>query len=892
MSSFRAPSLLVLLPLLSTLALSQAPVVPVPELDEDDYLVVDEFALPDQLYHGDRWESLNPGYWKIESGALRRRLENVGDHRPTTSFPWHWSQGGKEIAPVEAERDPSLPLGMIWRRDWRLTGNFAVRVEAVIRDVLAVPEEERRWRNEQPGYAFLGVCFGGESLFESRNWKAKPGDGSWMALLRDDGTVGVYDHARGADALAWEGGAIEGSPPQPGEPVTLEVFVHGEDEKLATVTARWTAGGETRTLQRAGVDRARFTDGNLGLVARGRLDFEVQRVLATARDDRLQLIGRSELHVAYPLGDTLQRNADGAWQCRFLALFRNPGDRVEIRIADRTDPEGGWAGVPIAGTGRIVDNTFRHYTAVVEVMLPGDPSEQTFHYTVWKDGLDVTADPRYGFLGRKEYVGRLPRLAAPYRVCTLGGHAIHAGRADLPEAGTYQRNWIHGQPSMGAYQHFEAYDFQIINWDDDVWYLELLFPPPSTDDAYKIITLTLANPTTRWQMMRHWNVINPGDHDYGMDDVKGPEQRLVRLRDDLGQDSEYMRRNFDLVRHLVRGIEEPTGAENPKDWRRWTMPDGDFSLYILDPRLWRSSQDTDLWVNTGWGKRRALYDRTDPTRTLLGEEQFAWFSERIHTDAAPLVCVSGINCLHPIFTGGMTDEATGFRFANLCRIAADYSGWVKAGADRVIELLGSRSGVVSVYGDIHLASLVQNVEHRFVEASCGPIGRTGSRGLIRGFGPRMKDVDGRDVEVIGLYHDRYDSPAQHPREKDRPQIWNFLELEFDPRGAEPRLGVRIRHIEDPPDAEPRGGGLVDLGVSETGRRATASLPPIATLPEADVRFSRLDGTPLRATRSLPDGTLPLAALPDVSPGTRLLVTATRGQDAEAMVVETGPLRER
>jgi hypothetical protein len=53
-------------------------------------------------------------------------------------------------------------------------------------------------------------------------------------------------------------------------------------------------------------------------------------------------------------------------------------------------------------------------------------------------------------------------------------------------------------------------------WEDDVWYLELAFPPPSVDDAYKVITTTLGGPTTRWQMMRHWNVLNPGDHDYGL----------------------------------------------------------------------------------------------------------------------------------------------------------------------------------------------------------------------------------------------------------------------------------------------------------------------------------------------------------------------------------------
>ena len=74
-------------------------------------------------------------------------------------------------------------------------------------------------------------------------------------------------------------------------------------------------------------------------------------------------------------------------------------------------------------------------------------------------------------------------------------------------------------------------------WEDDVWYMELVMYPPSTDDAYKIVALSICGPTSRWQMMRHWNVINPGDHDYGMDDVKGPEQIAIRKTDGLGKDA-------------------------------------------------------------------------------------------------------------------------------------------------------------------------------------------------------------------------------------------------------------------------------------------------------------------------------------------------------------------
>ena len=95
--------------------------------------------------------------------------------------------------------------------------------------------------------------------------------------------------------------------------------------------------------------------------------------------------------------------------------------------------------------------------------------------------------------------------------------------------------------------------------------------------------------------MRHWNVLNPGDHDYGMDDVKGPEQLAIRKQDGLGQDPAYMRRNFQIVHHLTTGAEEVDPWVNPKKWRAWKMPNRDFTLVVLDSRLWRSSQDVDIW---------------------------------------------------------------------------------------------------------------------------------------------------------------------------------------------------------------------------------------------------------------------------------------------------------
>ncbi len=851
-----------------------------------DFILVDDFERANSLYHGHQWESLNPGYWKVQDGALRRRLTNVGNRNPITHFPWHWSSGGQKVAPRTGDRTPNLPLGMVWRQDWNLSGNFTVRATFTVHDL------QPKGRGEPSG--FMGICFGGESWYESLDFdKARPGAASWMALWHKDGRFGLFDHLRGSDPVNQKSSrpafALEVD-----VPAQVEIQVSGASTQTATITATLRQGERAASVTVNLVDRTKYTDGFFGLVGYGALDFEVGSVEIAPEENKVAPFALNELHVCYPLGDTLKL-VDGRWVCKFIALFRSDGQHIDIRVADSPQPRRGWQSVPVAGSADLVDNDWRRYTAVVEVALPVSPAEKTLYYTVWKDDVDVTADPRpaepsRGYLGRKMYVGRLPRLTAPYRVCTLGGHALFHGGTTLPRTDTYQANWIHGQPTENAYRHFEEYNFQIINWDDDVWYLELLFPPPSTDDAYKIVNLTIGNPTTRWKMMRHWNVINPGDHDYGMDDIKGPEQILVRRMDDLGQDSEYMRRNYSINQHLVEGRETPVRDENLKDWRLWKMPNGDFTLIVLEARFWRTSQDTNLWVNNGWGHKRALYDRRDPTRTLLGEEQFAWLTEVVRSETAPLILLTGVNCMHPVFTGFLTEPGTNERFANEDRVAADYSGWVTAGVDRLLEVLGGRPGIISVYGDIHLASIVENAHHRIIESSCGPIGRGGSRGLKHDWATRMKDYDGRDVHIRALYHREYDTPEL--RKRQGPPHWNFLEKEFDPRGKEPRITLKIRNIIDAPSTPPRGGGVIDRPAATTGRQPACSLPEIVTLPNADVYLRTLEGRPVIATRSLQDGSLWLNALADVEPGTRLLITATDGRQTSAQIVVTAPLSIR
>ena len=172
---------------------------------------------------------------------------------------------------------------------------------------------------------------------------------------------------------------------------------------------------------------------------------------------------------------------------------------------------------------------------------------------------------------------------------------------------------------------------------------------------------------------------------------------------------------------------------------------------------------------------------------------------------------------------------------------------------------------------------MKNVEHCVVECSFGPIGRSGGRAPIPGFARRMEDFDGRSLEVSAFYGRRYRDPELNSHAKEDPFYWNFLEMEFDPRGANPRMEFRARNLIDAPDETPRGGGVLALAASETGRRPSCSLPETRTLPNADVRFSRSDGRPIRAVRSLPGGEVPLKGLIDVPVGVKIVMTAFDGE---------------
>ena len=436
-------------------------------------VLVDDFARADSLYHGDGWETINPGCWKIENHALRRRLRNRGDWGSSPEFPFRALLDGPKPAvaklPLPRPYGPALPVAMIWKRDWKLQGNYTIRIDATVRALPPVIEERKNDPDYAPAYSLMGIGFGSRSLLES--WSvgrtpSKAKTAAWMALWRGDGRFGIYSHATDRPDPAAERSEKTSLSLQPGETVRIELEVGGDNPEKATVTARFGARSRETIVQCLNVNREEYTEGYFGLVGRGLLDFEVNRIALVPLKNQPTQAPVSDLHVCYPLGDTLHK-VENSWHCTFIAMFRSDGGRVQICVADSPDPKGGWRGVPAAGSADIISNHFRLNTASIPVKLPHDPGEKTMYYTVWKDGADVTPDLRTGWLGKKDYVGRLPQLSAPYRLCGLGGHAI-TGPANMPETYKFAANWVRGQPTPDAYQHFEQYDFQILNWEDDV----------------------------------------------------------------------------------------------------------------------------------------------------------------------------------------------------------------------------------------------------------------------------------------------------------------------------------------------------------------------------------------------------------------------------------------
>ena len=864
------------------------------EKNHQETVLVDEFKRPDSLFHGEMWEGLNPGFWKIEKNALRRRLTNFGDRPVVTGFPFHKRK-------MKIKYDPSLDYGFLWRRDWKLSGNYKIEVQFMLHtwedSFPKRTDDSSNWKMYQENYGFMGICLGGENLFENGAAQKQNRHISSLIGIKGHKEFSFIKHDKKSSYLTKSAFPKKDIPLK--KIITLTVDVKRNEKNDYQVSGKISWGKKKYKILATSVSKD-FVEGYFGIVCRGLVDFEVKQVSITPYNNKLLNVKMNECVGSYALGDTLKK-VDNKWQCRFVNIFRNNGKKVDIRISDQKNPPKGWKNVPIAGTGTIVNNNFSRNTSIIDATLPKDPSEKTLYYTVWKDEKNVTADSRIGTSAvgsgtgypstvptSGDYIGRLPQLKAPYKLCGLSCHAVsdRYSSRNGKWKGTkfFENNFVYDQPTPNAYKNIEAYEFQVMLWDDDIWYTEFLQYPPSVDDVYKNIEITGFGPTGRWKMMRHWNIMNPGDHDHGQDDYKGPEQIILRNHHNLGQDPDYLARNSQTIDLLMLGNTKPTLRGNPKRWRKWKMPNGDFTLVICDARLWRTSQDTSIWINEGWGHKKYLYSRKDPTRVLLGEEQFAWLQNIIKTDTSPLICLTGINALHTIWSSGFTGKDKGEEN----RIAADYAGWVKAGSDRVIELLGSRSGVTTVYGDVHVGSIIFNQKHRFLEASFGPIGRYGGRGLFPWTKREMKDLDQREIYFHALYHQNYQSPEDISKKRSpSPKYWNFLEMEFNPSLNIPRTTLKIRNLIDSPEITPRGDGMGNKSLLETGRELISQFPKnFKTIPNADVYFYFDDGTPITATKSKNDGTLLIKGIIDIPANTTIRMVSINTKENQIKIFKT------
>ena len=129
---------------------------------ETEYL----FDRPDSNYHGHQWQTLNPGFWKIENGALRRRLQNYGDRARRTGFPFHAETHNFNF---QTDYDPSLGCGIIYAPQWKLSGEYQIETEFTYRaDRPALPKgDQPGWKMHQDGYGLMGIAIGAKSIFQS-----------------------------------------------------------------------------------------------------------------------------------------------------------------------------------------------------------------------------------------------------------------------------------------------------------------------------------------------------------------------------------------------------------------------------------------------------------------------------------------------------------------------------------------------------------------------------------------------------------------------------------------------------------------------------------------------------------------------------------------------------
>ena len=291
-----------------------------------------DFATSDSLVHPPEWESLNPGFWKVENGKLRRRLTNVGDRARRTGFPFHYESKGNVM---ETDYDPSQPSGILYRRDQFLTGKYSIQAQFTYHADAMSPGEgdDPAWNMYQPGYGLMGIALGSKSLLESYGKVVNASQIAWA----DDGKVMFVDRARWKQGVGPQHSKVshDAFDLSPGDVVDLHVEVV-PNGKNAIVNVVLTRGDESVVW--AKTIPTSQTEGYVGVVGRGLIDFSVNSIQITAETARPLNVKTSPCLVCYPLGDTLLKNDEGDWSVRFIGIFDRDGSEAEIRISDVEQP--------------------------------------------------------------------------------------------------------------------------------------------------------------------------------------------------------------------------------------------------------------------------------------------------------------------------------------------------------------------------------------------------------------------------------------------------------------------------------------------------------------------------------------------------------------------------
>ena len=269
-----------------------------------DHVLASELAATgDSLCLGPGWETLNPGFWQIKDKVLRRRVRNYGDRARATGFPFHYETHQRNDGKMPVDYDPSLPAGIVYRKEWKLSGKWSLSVKFTYHGNVDVKREgdSDDWKMFQPGYSMMGVAFGAKSLFESYT-KVR---NAMLVGWTDNGKFGFAKKPGGRNRGGRPAKLIDAPQLKVGDKV--EITVRAEPNGDQTKLTAEMKGPDGKTISVSQTVGTRATEGYIGVVGRGLADFAVDdvarglqsagRQTAERRRGRLLLVLSAGRHV-------------------------------------------------------------------------------------------------------------------------------------------------------------------------------------------------------------------------------------------------------------------------------------------------------------------------------------------------------------------------------------------------------------------------------------------------------------------------------------------------------------------------------------------------------------------------------------------------------------------